>query len=156
MRGEPCQFLHNPPAPIRTGLDLVSGLASNGHTASSNSLACRNATFLLALILIAAPVVGFRPILAARWRSTLLAALTYGADEFGIAAPSLPAVRGVDVERIAYLTPQQEARLLASYSQWAARDAGAMRDRAADTGGTAARLAARGLAALRADYRATS
>ena len=33
---------------------------------------------------------------------------------------SLRSVRGVDVERIAYLTPQQEARLLASYSQWAA------------------------------------
>jgi integrase len=46
--------------------------------------------------------------------------LTYGADELGVAAPSLPAVRVVDSERIAYLTPQQEARLLAAYSQWAA------------------------------------
>ena len=50
----------------------------------------------------------------------MLAALTYGAEEFGVAAPSLQPVRGVDGERIAYLTPQQEARLLASYSQWAA------------------------------------
>ena len=33
---------------------------------------------------------------------------------------SLRSVTGVDVERIAYLTPQQEARLLAAYSQWAA------------------------------------
>jgi integrase len=60
------------------------------------------------------------PSTVARWRSTLLAALTYGADEFGIVAPALRAVRGVDGERIAYLTPQQETRLLAAYSQWAA------------------------------------
>ena len=39
------------------------------------------------------------------------------ADEFGGATPSRPAVRGVDGERIAYLTSQQEARLLASYSR---------------------------------------
>jgi integrase len=60
------------------------------------------------------------PSTIARWRSTLLAALTYGADEFGVAAPALRAVSGLDGERIAYLTPQQEARLLAAYSQWAA------------------------------------
>ena len=30
------------------------------------------------------------PSTVARWRSILLVALTYGADEFGIAAPSLP------------------------------------------------------------------
>jgi hypothetical protein len=61
------------------------------------------------------------PSTVARRRSTLLAAPTYGADEFGIATPSLPAVRGVDGERIAYLTAQQEVRLLASFSRWAAR-----------------------------------
>ena len=55
----------------------------------------------------------------ARWRSTLLAALAYGADEFGIVVPTLKAVRGAEVERIAYLTMQQEARLLAAYSKWA-------------------------------------
>jgi hypothetical protein len=54
------------------------------------------------------------PSTVSRWRSNLLAALTYGADEFGIAAPSLPPVRGANSERIAYLTPQQEARLLAA------------------------------------------
>jgi hypothetical protein len=48
----------------------------------------------------------------------LLAALTHGADEFGIAASSLPAVRGVG-EQIANLPQQQEARLLASYRRWA-------------------------------------
>ena len=63
---------------------------------------------------------GLAPSTVARWRSTLLAALTYGAEEYGVAMRSLQPVRGVDVERIAYLTPQQEARLLASYSQWAA------------------------------------
>ena len=36
------------------------------------------------------------------------------------AVPSLPAVRGIDGWRIAYLTPPWEARLLASYSDWAA------------------------------------
>ncbi len=39
------------------------------YTASFSSLAGRNATFLLALILIASPVAGFRPILAARFRT---------------------------------------------------------------------------------------
>ena len=63
---------------------------------------------------------GLAPSTIARWRSTLLAALTYGAEEFGSAAPSLPAVHGAETERIAYLTPQQEARLLALYNQWAA------------------------------------
>jgi integrase len=63
---------------------------------------------------------GLAPSTVARWRSTLLAALTHGAEEYGVAVRSLRSVRGVDVERIAYLTPQQEARLLASYSQWAA------------------------------------
>jgi integrase len=56
----------------------------------------------------------------ARWRSTLLAALSYGAEEFGVAAPTIRAVKGAEVERIAYLNPQQEARLLAAYSAWAA------------------------------------
>ena len=37
------------------------------YTASFSSLAGRNAIFLLALILIASPVAGFRPILAARF-----------------------------------------------------------------------------------------
>jgi integrase len=60
------------------------------------------------------------PSTVARWRSTLMAAMTYGADEFGIAVPILRAVRDSDAERIAYLTPQQETRLLAAYSQWAA------------------------------------
>lgn len=41
-------------------------------------------------------------------------------SEHGVAVPTLRAVRGAEVERIAYLTPQQEARLLAAYSQWAA------------------------------------
>ena len=60
------------------------------------------------------------PSTVARWRSTLLAALTYGAEEFGIAVPALRPVRGAESERIAYLTPQQETRLLAAYSRWAA------------------------------------
>lgn len=60
------------------------------------------------------------PATVARWRSSLLAALTYGAEEFGLEPPRLRAVRGADCERIAYLTPQQEARLLASYNRWAA------------------------------------
>ena len=37
------------------------------YTASFSSLAARNATFLLALILIASPVAGFRPIRAGRF-----------------------------------------------------------------------------------------
>jgi site-specific recombinase XerD len=63
---------------------------------------------------------GLAPSTVARWRSTLLAALTYGAEEYGVTVRSLQPVSGVDAERIAYLTPQQEARLLASYSRWAA------------------------------------
>jgi integrase len=62
---------------------------------------------------------GLAPSTVARWRSTLLAALTYGAAEYGVAVPVLTTVRGAEVERIAYLTPQQEARLLATYSRWA-------------------------------------
>jgi integrase len=63
---------------------------------------------------------GLAPSTVARWRSTLLAALTYGAQEYGAAVPALTAIRGAEIERIAYLTPQQESRLLASYSRWAA------------------------------------
>lgn len=63
---------------------------------------------------------GLAPSTIARWRSTLLAALAYGAHEYGQATPSLRAIRGTEIERIAYLTPQQESRLLAAYSQWAA------------------------------------
>jgi hypothetical protein len=37
------------------------------YTASLGSLAARNAIFLLALILVASPVAGFRPVLAARF-----------------------------------------------------------------------------------------
>ena len=60
------------------------------------------------------------PSTIARWRSTLRASLNYGAEEFGVAVPAIRAIKGADVERIAYLTPQQEARLLAAYSPWAA------------------------------------
>ena len=63
---------------------------------------------------------GLAPSTVARWRSTLLAALGYGAEEFGVAVPTLRSIKGADVERIAYLTPEQERRLLASYSPWAA------------------------------------
>jgi integrase len=63
---------------------------------------------------------GLAPSTVARWRSTLLAALAYGAAEYGVATPTLMAIRGAEVERIAYLTPTQEARLLTAYSQWAA------------------------------------
>ena len=37
----------------------------------------------------------------------------------GLTAPTLPSVRGAEAERIAYLSPQQERRLLAAYSPWA-------------------------------------
>ena len=57
----------------------------------------------------------------ARWRSMLRAALAYGAEEFGITVPALRPVRVVEQERIAYLTMDQEARLLAAYSPWAGR-----------------------------------
>jgi integrase len=60
------------------------------------------------------------PATVARWRSTLMAALVHGAEEHGVAVPALRSVRRADGERIAYLTPQQEARLLAAYSRWAA------------------------------------
>jgi integrase len=63
---------------------------------------------------------GLAPSTIARWRSTLMAAMTYGAQEYGVATLVLNAIRGAEIERIAYLTPTQEARLLASYSQWAA------------------------------------
>jgi integrase len=60
------------------------------------------------------------PSTIARWRSTLRAALTYGGEEFGIAVPPIRSIKGADAERIAYLTVQQEQRLLATYSPWAA------------------------------------
>ena len=63
---------------------------------------------------------GLVPSTIARWRSTLQAALGYGAHEYEVATPILRAIRGAEVERIAYLTTQQEGRLLAAYSRWAA------------------------------------
>jgi len=63
---------------------------------------------------------GLAPSTIARWRSTLLAALGYGAHEYGLAVPALMPIRGAEIERIAYLTPTQETRLLGAYSQWAA------------------------------------
>ena len=52
---------------------IIAGLAvvrsRPAYTASFSSLAGRNATFLLALILMASPVAGLRPILAARFRT---------------------------------------------------------------------------------------
>ena len=63
---------------------------------------------------------GLAPSTVARWRSTLRAAIAHGAEEFGVAAPAIRAVKGAETERIAYLTPQQESRLLAAYSPWAA------------------------------------
>lgn len=63
---------------------------------------------------------GLAPSTAARWRSTLRAALNYGADEFEATAPVLRPIKNAEVERIAYLTQAQEERLLAAYSPWAA------------------------------------
>ena len=48
---------------------MVWPLGGAAYTASFSSLAGRNAIFLLALILMASPVAGFRPILAARFRT---------------------------------------------------------------------------------------
>jgi integrase len=60
------------------------------------------------------------PSTIARWRSTLRAALNYGADEFGVTVPTLRAVQNAEGERIAYLTLAQERRLLSAYSPAAA------------------------------------
>src|SRR3954452_7805519 len=46
-----------------------AGWKSVGYTASLSSLAARNATFLLALIWMASPVAGLRPMRAARLRT---------------------------------------------------------------------------------------
>lgn len=61
----------------RRGLDDARVVASGRspgagvrQTISLNSFDARNATFLLALILIASPVAGFRPMRAARLRTT--------------------------------------------------------------------------------------
>jgi integrase len=56
------------------------------------------------------------PSTVARWRSTILAALTHGAEDFGVVVPNLRPVRNAQVDRIAYLTPGQESNLLAAYS----------------------------------------
>src|ERR1700722_10640965 len=48
---------------------MVWSLGGAAYTAPFSSLAGRNATFLLALILMASPVAGFRPIRAARFRT---------------------------------------------------------------------------------------
>ncbi|WP_407531144.1 tyrosine-type recombinase/integrase [Methylobacterium oryzisoli] len=63
---------------------------------------------------------GLSPSTIARWRSSLKAALRYGADEFGVSAPSLRVVKEAESERIAYLTEALAARLLAAYNPWAA------------------------------------
>lgn len=63
---------------------------------------------------------GLAPSTVARWRSTLKAALNYGAQEFNVTAPNLQPVRNAEPERIAYLSKAQEERLLAAYSPWAA------------------------------------
>lgn len=63
---------------------------------------------------------GLAPSTVARWRSTLRAALAYGADEFGVSVPPLRAIRNSEVERIAYLQEAQQERLLSAYSPWAA------------------------------------
>lgn len=60
------------------------------------------------------------PSTTARWRSTLLAALSYACQEFDVPVPRLASIRNAETERIAYLTLQQERRLLAAYSPWAA------------------------------------
>ena len=60
------------------------------------------------------------PATVARWRSTLLAAMKHGAEDYGVAVPELRPVHGAEIERIAYLTPSQEARLLSAYNRWAA------------------------------------
>src|SRR5215831_3065435 len=52
---------------VLVGSDCHQGSEAS-YTASFSSLAGRNATFLLALILMAAPVAGLRPIRAARLR----------------------------------------------------------------------------------------
>src|SRR5947208_866120 len=49
--------------------DLEMVPRASAQTASLRSLDARNATFLLALILIGSPVAGLRPMRAARWRT---------------------------------------------------------------------------------------
>lgn len=63
---------------------------------------------------------GLAPATIARWRSSLKAALRYGADEFGVAVPALRPVQDAENERTAYLTQAQAARLLSAYNPWAA------------------------------------
>lgn len=63
---------------------------------------------------------GLAPSTISRWRSTLQAALNYGADEASITAPALRAIKHAESERIAYLSKAQEVRLLAAYNPWAA------------------------------------
>ena len=88
------------------------------------------------------------PSTIARWRSTLLAALTYGADEFGVAAPTLRSRGGPEGERIAYLTPQTAGKVVVRLSRWAAPVMIVLCETGvADPGGAPARLAACGLAA---------
>lgn len=41
-------------------------------------------------------------------------------DMFGVSVPSLRAIRHAEAERIAYLTEQQQAKLLAAYSECSA------------------------------------
>lgn len=62
-----------------------------------------------------------QPSSVARWRSTLQAALTHGAEALGVPAPRLPGVRGASgPERAIYLPEEQRQLLLASYNPHAA------------------------------------
>src|SRR3974377_1431615 len=67
----------------RTSRLLLNGATLSYHTAIFKSLAARKATFLLALILIASPVAGLRPMRAARFR-TLQDAETGNANSFAL------------------------------------------------------------------------
>ncbi len=62
---------------------------------------------------------GYSPGTAARHRAVLQAALTYGCEAQGFAAPVLPSVRQPVAEGAVYLTYRLQLRLLASYNRYA-------------------------------------
>jgi hypothetical protein len=73
---------------------------------------------------------------------------------FGASVPPLRAMRHAEAERIAYLTEQQQAKLLTALQRMGGScDGSIVRDRTPNTESTSPRLALRGLATERAGRR---
>ena len=100
---EPLRVVTSATASRRTGHGPVASIASM--FSASKSLRPKSATTICperrrhgVRGCVIVDVASRHPV--ARWRSTLLAALTYGAEEYGVTVRSIRSVRGVVAERV--------------------------------------------------------